>query len=221
MARNSIAKYLLLVFIVTVLFQLNRSAVAQEHLLVNIQAVQDELGVTDNEAVTTKLAELVEKYRKLESMVAFEVTGGRSFMSLPTRQQNEARPKITAKVRELDKLAAEELKLILTEEQITRLAQLRVQAFGAEGIVSGNFKEQIGMDENQLKEMRTSAKAFAESFASDRSEELSKMTQDDARKLFFDEMTAHVLAQLTEEQQQKYKEMTGEPAELPRFKGLR
>ncbi len=193
--------------------------VAQEHILLGTAEVLDELQVA--ESMRAQLTAIHDKYSQIESMTFLTLSNGVPFQSLSSRQQLELRPRFLAAMIPVDTQARSEVAAILDAGQMTRLKQLRVQALGPTGLLAGKLNKQLEISDEQLESLRTAARTFHQEFTEIRVPAMSNVTAPEINDAFKAELSDRLVQALTDEQQKKYLEMTGERVTLPAIDHVR
>jgi hypothetical protein len=196
-----------------------RPLVAQEHLLINTDAVHQVLGLTPEQI--DKVKALFQEFAMAEQKAAMQITKGVAFGSLSTQKQSELRPQIIEAVVALDESFRMQLAEILTADQMNRLRQLRYQALGPAVILNEQFSKELAITPEQREQFKAALTEYRTKYIEENQATLSKLAPAWAGGKLRDAVTSWLVAQLTEEQQAKYRELVGEPAELPVFKTLR
>ena len=164
--------------------------------LLTVSEVQDELNLSDEQRESIKaLAEKLEERRGEREEAA---DGPRAAQGEQTRQQ---------------------LAEILSEEQSTRLGQIMLHALGSRALNTPEFKEQLGITDEQLEQMASTRRERM----TEMREEMREIFQDSeldfaARRKQVQELVEdvedEVLAHLSDEQRAQLTDLKGPPFEL-------
>jgi hypothetical protein len=195
------------------------AAEAQQHALLGSSEILDALNA--DETQREALEPIYQKFMSAEKRLVLQLSGGTSFSALSTRQQSELRPKFASAVVEIDAQAVVEIRKILSDDQMTRLAQLRIQALGTAGLLSGKLEKELGISGDETDNLVKVATGFRDSFGETYKDQLAGKSRNEIESFFKQQLHETVFASLTPEQQAKYKSLAGEPAEIPEMPSLR
>jgi Spy/CpxP family protein refolding chaperone len=180
--------------------------------LLMAEPVREELKLTDEQAET--LRPILEEIRS-ETMDRFrEMRDQQADLSGEERTE-----RFEQMSRELNAKAREKVAAVLKPEQLARLEQIQLQQQGVRALAEPSVAEKLGLNEEQTSkigeiieaeraEIRTIMEAAGD--AENPSEAFGKVGEVRSNT------TEKVTAVLTDEQKSTWKEMTGEPFELPR-----
>lgn len=192
---------------------------AQLHTLLNTDAVLDELDLDSDQRAVVK--PLYEKYAKAEKKEFLNISGGVTFTALSTSQQEELRPRFAEAMSKLDAMAAQEMAEVLSTEQLERLAQLRFQALGAAGLVSGKLNTALGITKEESDQFTPTVVEFQKGFVETYKAELEGKTREEVERFHKTKLIEAILSTLEPEKQELYYKLLGEPADLPQIRSMR
>ncbi|WP_435010041.1 hypothetical protein P12x_001261 [Tundrisphaera lichenicola] len=173
--------------------------------LVAIPAVQKELKLDDSQVEKAQevIAEMRDKGQEMRS-------------SLEGLEGEERMKKMQELMKANNEAAHKSLSAILKPEQVARLKQIELQQQGANAITDADVAKKLGITAEQKEKAQTiladSREEMREAFQSagdDRQAAMAKIQT--LRK----ETNSKVMALMTEDQKKTWKEMTGEPFEVP------
>ena len=203
--------------------------------ILEYQQAKDELALSADQIEKTAL--LVLELRGKRSYLIQKISGGVGFRQMSSIEQADFNRKF-AEIE--DQLIAEERKKIastLTKEQLNRLDQLYVQAFGVTALFGGPVCKKLEISEEQKEQLRVAAKNFETAFAEEQQElarqrKLAQENDPDGkhqaapdRATLIAEFERRILEELvknlTEDQQSKYAKLKGKDSKMPVIPNLK
>jgi hypothetical protein len=187
-------------------------------------AVQKELGLDAEKS--KQLSEIGQGYQG-ELRTAMQGLGfsREAFEGLSAEERREKMREMADKrqeaTRKLDEQYTAKLAEALQPQQMERLQQIAWQAAGAEALADPKLVAALGLSKEQQDQLAAIRRDFAqqtrEAFrgddSADREARFAKIRE------FQDQRDAKLLAVLTSEQQDKYKELQGEPFDVSQLRG--
>ncbi len=222
-------KFIIVAGVYLCFFLMPNTAQAQLLRVLNLNESRVELQLTDEQIESCE--NLIARVRDEENHVRRNLTRGITYNQLSSAEQKVVDRQLKAYFAEADEKQEQEIATILSEEQLVRLKQLRVQAFGASAFLSGPISELLEITDEQKTELRQAGAEFQKVFRDEKQklveagEFFTGTDQAAIQTTLIQEYNRRLidvlLTNITEEQRDKYLELRGEPIEIPMQANLR
>jgi hypothetical protein len=198
---------------------------ASSSQLLGTPEVQKELGVTDEQKglIEDMVADIREKMRE-----AFAGGGFQDFQNLSQEERQKRREENRKKGEEIQKKADEMVSMILEQNQLDRLQQLKLQREGVNAFSRDEVAQKLNLSQEQRDKIRKiREEAFPEPGSGGGGQQNFQNMSDDERREFVtrmrergEKMNTDILAVLTPDQKANWEKMQGKPFDFPQPQGF-